>query len=89
MHALWAAHNMVPTGTEPCSIPDSFVARFDATVSELMERISSGLQLVVQFESALSGQVVARALVPLAPLLSETWVQGNAKIWSSGTARKS
>ena len=64
-------------------IPECFTLRLHCAVDALMGCITSGASLSVAVQSD-SGMLSGFACVPLSHLLSETWVQGLAKVWSAG-----
>jgi hypothetical protein len=66
----------------------SLLMEFVCQVAELVERIKKGAILVADIIHVTDEnyeELLGKAQVPLSPLLSETWVQGLAKIWAPGS----
>jgi hypothetical protein len=65
----------------------SLFMEFVCRVTELVDRIKAGAILdadIINVTEENYDELLGKAQVPLSPLLSETWVQGLAKIWAPG-----
>lgn len=65
----------------------SLLMEFVCRVTDLVERIKKGAILnadIIRVTDENYEELLGKAQVPLSPLLSETWVQGLAKIWAPG-----
>jgi hypothetical protein len=82
----WRQQAPVPLEPDRCThVPDAFTMRFMSSVPSLLEQVASGMFMNVVIFGGDGKNEIGRAQVPMSPLLSETWVQGVAKIWGTGT----
>ena len=77
--AFTTASQPLPRRGNQASFPDAFQALLLTTTPALVTALQAGAMLRINV--VIDGNLAGSAQVPLAPLLTETWVQGLAKLW--------